>query len=243
MSSGAAVITVRCAYGMARVGHPGEPDEPTKRRGRDGMGAVVVRAVRGDVQATDELLAYVHPLVLRYCRARLGAGCARHHVDDARPGGLPRRAVRAAALPRQGAPVRGLRLRHRRAQGGRPAAGRDARPRLDGDAARECRSCPTSRSGPRSARCSAATPPDARAARPPARRISASCCCCGSRSDFRRGDRVGARHVAGRGPGRPAPRAERLRAARRAGPDAAAVDGARQARADPALTCERTGNP
>ena len=48
------------------------------------IGALVVRAVAGDAEATDELLARVHPLVLRYCRARLVRlpGGARHHVDD-----------------------------------------------------------------------------------------------------------------------------------------------------------------
>ncbi|UGQ15404.1 RNA polymerase sigma factor ShbA [Yinghuangia sp. ASG 101] len=48
------------------------------------MRAVVVRAVQGDLQATDELLAYVRPLVLRYCRARLGrVPGAEHAADDA----------------------------------------------------------------------------------------------------------------------------------------------------------------
>ena len=48
------------------------------------VGELVVRAVQGDGRATDALLAHVHPLVLRYCRARLTRlpGGARHHVDD-----------------------------------------------------------------------------------------------------------------------------------------------------------------
>ncbi|MFJ6214409.1 RNA polymerase sigma factor ShbA [Streptomyces sp. NPDC092296] len=48
------------------------------------VGDLVVRAVQGDGRATDALLAHVHPLVLRYCRARLTRlpGNARHHVDD-----------------------------------------------------------------------------------------------------------------------------------------------------------------
>jgi RNA polymerase sigma-70 factor (ECF subfamily) len=48
------------------------------------VGDLVVRAVQGDGRATDALLAHVHPLVLRYCRARLTRlpGGARHHVDD-----------------------------------------------------------------------------------------------------------------------------------------------------------------
>jgi RNA polymerase sigma-70 factor, ECF subfamily len=62
------------------------PDTPYEAQAQvdDGMRAVVVRAVQGDVQATDELLAYVRPLVLRYCRARLGrVSGAEHAADDA----------------------------------------------------------------------------------------------------------------------------------------------------------------
>lgn len=49
-----------------------------------GVRDLVVRAVQGDGRATDALLAHVHPLVLRYCRARLTRlpGNARHHIDD-----------------------------------------------------------------------------------------------------------------------------------------------------------------
>ncbi len=45
---------------------------------------LVAAAVRGEGPATDALLGYVHPLVLRYCRGRLVRlpGGARHHVDD-----------------------------------------------------------------------------------------------------------------------------------------------------------------
>ena len=48
------------------------------------IAALVVRAVEGDPVATDDLLAQVHPLVLRYCRAKLIRlpGSARHHIDD-----------------------------------------------------------------------------------------------------------------------------------------------------------------
>jgi RNA polymerase sigma-70 factor (ECF subfamily) len=41
-------------------------------RSRDLPEALVVGAVRGDERARAELLALIHPLVLRYCRARLG---------------------------------------------------------------------------------------------------------------------------------------------------------------------------
>ena len=38
----------------------------------DGLGAAVDAAVGGDRQAVERLLAVVHPLVVRYCRARVG---------------------------------------------------------------------------------------------------------------------------------------------------------------------------
>lgn len=48
------------------------------------VGALVRRAVEGDEQATHDLLAFVHPLALRYCRTRLSRlpGDARHFVED-----------------------------------------------------------------------------------------------------------------------------------------------------------------
>ena len=39
---------------------------------RDLPSGLIAAAVRGDCRARDELLALIHPLVLRYCRARLG---------------------------------------------------------------------------------------------------------------------------------------------------------------------------
>jgi len=41
-------------------------------RSRELPEALVIGAARGDKHARDELLALIHPLVLRYCRARLG---------------------------------------------------------------------------------------------------------------------------------------------------------------------------
>ncbi|OIV39269.1 RNA polymerase sigma factor ShbA [Mangrovactinospora gilvigrisea] len=45
---------------------------------------MVQRAAAGDDQAMHELLSHVYPLVVRYCRGRLGRmpGAARHSVDD-----------------------------------------------------------------------------------------------------------------------------------------------------------------
>ncbi|MEU8353154.1 hypothetical protein AB0C60_28250, partial [Streptomyces sp. NPDC048845] len=46
------------------------------------IGSLVRRAADGDERATDDLLAFVHPLALRYCRTRLGAHLA-HLLDEA----------------------------------------------------------------------------------------------------------------------------------------------------------------
>jgi RNA polymerase sigma-70 factor (ECF subfamily) len=48
------------------------------------LNEVVAAAVAGEGPAVDALLAYVHPLAVRYCRGRLVRlpGGARHHVDD-----------------------------------------------------------------------------------------------------------------------------------------------------------------
>lgn len=48
------------------------------------ISVLVHRAAEGDAQATDALLARVHPLAQRYCRTRLSRlpGEARHFVDD-----------------------------------------------------------------------------------------------------------------------------------------------------------------
>ncbi|MFJ6383112.1 sigma-70 family RNA polymerase sigma factor [Kitasatospora sp. NPDC092039] len=62
------------------------PDRPPVlgKGGSPLVGELVAAAVRGEGPAIDALLAYVHPLALRYCRARLVRlpGGARHHVDD-----------------------------------------------------------------------------------------------------------------------------------------------------------------
>jgi RNA polymerase sigma-70 factor (ECF subfamily) len=74
-------------------GAPGRKDSVHHGPMRDGarrddehraVGALVQRAAEGDEQATQELLAQVHPLALRYCRTRLTRlpGNARHFVDD-----------------------------------------------------------------------------------------------------------------------------------------------------------------
>ncbi|MCX4989013.1 sigma-70 family RNA polymerase sigma factor [Streptomyces sp. NBC_00638] len=57
---------------------------PMREDETTGIGALVHRAVDGDEQATHDLLAHVHPLALRYCRARLSRlpGDARHFVED-----------------------------------------------------------------------------------------------------------------------------------------------------------------
>lgn len=59
----------------------------SRNSGNSGDGtvsALVRRAVEGDEQATHDLLAFVHPLAIRYCRSRLSRlpGDARHFVED-----------------------------------------------------------------------------------------------------------------------------------------------------------------
>ncbi len=69
--------------GSAGMTGPGRP--PVLGRGGSPLvGELVAAAVRGEGPAIDALLAYVHPLALRYCRAKLVRlpGGARHHVDD-----------------------------------------------------------------------------------------------------------------------------------------------------------------
>jgi RNA polymerase sigma-70 factor, ECF subfamily len=48
------------------------------------LSSLVAAAVAGEGPAIEALLAYVHPLAVRYCRGRLVRlpGGARHHVDD-----------------------------------------------------------------------------------------------------------------------------------------------------------------
>jgi RNA polymerase sigma-70 factor (ECF subfamily) len=53
--------------------------------GQDGereLGAVVARAAQGDRDAAEALLAWLRPLLLRYCRARLGGRDGRHGSAD-----------------------------------------------------------------------------------------------------------------------------------------------------------------
>ncbi|NJQ08622.1 RNA polymerase sigma factor ShbA [Streptomyces lonarensis] len=67
------------ASGAAAVHHGGMRENESSA-----IGALVHRAVEGDPRATHDLLAHVHPLARRYCRARLSRlpGDARHFVDD-----------------------------------------------------------------------------------------------------------------------------------------------------------------
>ncbi len=54
------------------------------RAAKDGLRVLAARAARGDRRAIDDLLARIRPLVVRYCRARLGRiSGADHAADDA----------------------------------------------------------------------------------------------------------------------------------------------------------------
>lgn len=58
--------------------------DASRNSGDGTVSALVRRAVEGDEQATHDLLAFVHPLAIRYCRSRLSRlpGDARHFVED-----------------------------------------------------------------------------------------------------------------------------------------------------------------
>lgn len=71
--------------GDASYADTGAPRRPVLGSGASPqLNEVVAAAVAGEGPAVDALLAYVHPLALRYCRGRLVRlpGGARHHVDD-----------------------------------------------------------------------------------------------------------------------------------------------------------------
>ncbi|KWX02610.1 RNA polymerase [Carbonactinospora thermoautotrophica] len=56
----------------------------SSRAAKDGLRVLAARAARGDRRAIDDLLARIRPLVVRYCRARLGRiSGADHAADDA----------------------------------------------------------------------------------------------------------------------------------------------------------------
>jgi RNA polymerase sigma-70 factor, ECF subfamily len=55
-------------YGLDRRAAPAEGDNDARTL----IDNLVAGAVGGDVRARDDLLALIHPLVLKYCRARLG---------------------------------------------------------------------------------------------------------------------------------------------------------------------------
>ncbi|CAM5228469.1 RNA polymerase sigma factor OS=Streptomyces albaduncus OX=68172 GN=FHS32_000901 PE=3 SV=1 [Streptomyces griseoloalbus] len=140
------------------------------------IGALVHRAVDGDEQATHDLLAHVHPLALRYCRTRLSRlpGDARHFVED-----LAQEVCVAVllALPRYkdtGRPFEAFIFAiasHKVADLQRAAMRHPGSTAVPSD---EMPSGPTTRSGPRSAPCSAATPSGPRNCWPACPRTSAS---------------------------------------------------------------------
>ena len=46
------------------------------------LAELTTRAVRGQPAAIESLLEHIRPMVVRYCRARLGRGTAHYHVAD-----------------------------------------------------------------------------------------------------------------------------------------------------------------
>jgi RNA polymerase sigma-70 factor (ECF subfamily) len=76
--------------GTAGVPGPGEgagavrPAAPAQRGGDDGAGLhdLTTRAACGQPGAIESLLERIHPMVVRYCRARLGRVSGHYHVAD-----------------------------------------------------------------------------------------------------------------------------------------------------------------
>lgn len=52
------------------------------QRVEDALPSLVVRAVEGDESAEEALIAEIRPLVLRYCRGRLGRMTSSYHIAD-----------------------------------------------------------------------------------------------------------------------------------------------------------------
>ena len=105
---------------------------PAETDSRMLIDTLVARAVTGDTRASDELLALIHPLVLKYCRARLGRqeslmGSADDVAQDvcmAVVSALPNYQLKGLSFR--------LRLRHRGPQGHRRLPGDRAEPRRAG---------------------------------------------------------------------------------------------------------------
>ncbi|SDC75260.1 RNA polymerase sigma factor ShbA [Actinokineospora iranica] len=58
---------------LTRVAEPARRGtRVTTRVERDNLDAVVAEAIGGDARATEQLLVFLRPLVLRYCRSKLG---------------------------------------------------------------------------------------------------------------------------------------------------------------------------
>jgi RNA polymerase sigma-70 factor (ECF subfamily) len=68
--------TVREPAGLGQAGVTGKADQPSRPRLQSlpvtDFGESVAAAVEGDPQAVERLLASIRPLVVRYCRARVG---------------------------------------------------------------------------------------------------------------------------------------------------------------------------
>lgn len=58
------------------------PQVEDNQRVEDVLPSLVVRAVEGDQSAEESLIAEVRPLVLRYCRGRLGRMTNSYHIAD-----------------------------------------------------------------------------------------------------------------------------------------------------------------
>lgn len=69
---------------LARPGRPGGQDGAAAGSGPEaaGLGELTSQAVRGHPAAIESLLEQIRPMVVRYCRARLGRITGHYHVAD-----------------------------------------------------------------------------------------------------------------------------------------------------------------
>lgn len=75
VSEGYAVSAVGAVVGDVSVKSPASAAE-------DDLRSLVGRAAAGDKEASESLIAQVRPVIVRYCRARLGRSAGYYHIAD-----------------------------------------------------------------------------------------------------------------------------------------------------------------
>src|SRR5215831_9689000 len=78
-----AVVTERFFIrAMAAEGWPQDAEAPRGRGDGAGLRDLTSRAARGQPAAIESLLEHIRPMIVRYCRARLGRVAGHYHVAD-----------------------------------------------------------------------------------------------------------------------------------------------------------------